>query len=100
MTMLYALSFSRYIKGFAATVRTTPRMLCGHFNTETLEIVGPDLAAVRAAMPYHWRKAFDREICLWFPRDGDGPATMTLRDSRGHYLITLYARPYYFTPKA
>jgi len=99
--MLYTLSFSRHVPGFAASVRTTPRQLAGYLNTETSELVGPDLAAVREALPPHWRPAFDRNRDFWFPKDdARGMPSMELRDKRGKYLTTLYAKPYYYNPKA
>ena len=50
----------------------------------------PDPAAFRAALPFRWRKAFDRDGAFWH---GEGSAYVTLRDRRGRYLATVYCNP-------
>lgn len=53
---------------------------------------GPDMAAVRAALPANLRKAFDRAGSFWFDNYSDAkPGHMTLYTTRGVLLGTLYA---------
>ncbi|UFS66929.1 hypothetical protein LO749_20765 [Paracoccus denitrificans] len=64
----------------------------------------PDYAAIRAAIPHQHRKAFDRAGRWWFPLtlrsalsgvlDRLNAASLTLTDSKGRVLGTLYATPY------
>ena len=64
----------------------------------------PDCAAIREAIPHQHRKAFDRAGKWWFPStlhsamsgnlDRLNAASLTLTDSRGRLLGTLYATPY------
>ena len=64
----------------------------------------PDYAAIRAAIPHYHRKAFDRAGNWWFPVtlrsalsgiiDQKNAASLTLTDSKGRLLGTLYATPY------
>lgn len=64
----------------------------GHWRDGKLFV--PDLAAVRAALPFRYRKAHDRNAAIWFDRDSnDAPATQHLSDSRGRPLLTLYLQP-------
>lgn len=101
MPTLYNLALSTHKKGFGKPcVRATADFLgvAGHFCAETCDIVRPDMAAIRECLPHYYRAAFDRAGSFWFPRDGNAAAYMTLRDSRGKYLNTLYATPYTFKP--
>lgn len=64
----------------------------------------PDCAAIRAALPYYHRKAFDRAGTWFFPLTlrraldhriyRDNAASLTLTDTRGRLLGTIYATPY------
>ena len=64
----------------------------------------PDYTAIREAIPHQHRKAFDRAGKWWFPStlhsalsgilDKLNAASLTLTDSRGRLLGTLYATPY------
>lgn len=66
----------------------------------------PDYAAIRAAIPHYHRKAFDRAGTWFFPitlhsalsgiLDKLNAASLTLNDSKGRLLGTLYATPYLF----
>ena len=66
----------------------------------------PDYAAIRAAIPHYHRKAFDRAGKWWFPLtlhsalsgipDAKNSAGLTLHDSKGRILGTLYATPYLY----
>lgn len=57
----------------------------------------PDMAAARECLPHYYRKAFDRAGTFWADKSDDKrPLYMTLRDTRGKYLNTLYAQPYEF----
>ena len=66
----------------------------------------PDYTAIRAAIPHYHRKAFDRAGGWRFPltlnsalsgiTDAKNAASLTLNDSRGRLLGTLYATPYLY----
>lgn len=51
----------------------------------------PNNEAVRAALPYRYRRAFDRAHGAWW-FNGDS-AHVALRGYRGNYMVTLYANP-------
>lgn len=60
----------------------------------------PNKAAFRAALPYRWRKAFDRAcegLAFWHdyaPGSGKpGKSQINLSDRRGKYLATVYCVP-------
>jgi hypothetical protein len=67
--------------------------LAGHWRDGKLWI--PDAAAIRAALPFRYRAAFDRACgVFWFDKRGkDFPASMHLNSSRGKWLVTLYLQP-------
>lgn len=66
----------------------------------------PDYAAIRAALPYRYRAAFDRITRWWFPAsllktvsetpDHHNYCRAELWGSRGRYLGCIYATPYVF----
>lgn len=56
------------------------------------DIFTPDRAAVRAALPHQWRKAFDRAM-VWHETERPR-ATASLRDSRGRVIATLFFEGY------
>jgi hypothetical protein len=65
----------------------------------------PDYAAIRAAIPYNHRKAYDRALTWWFPAinsqltgimDRKNACSRTLYDRKGKLLGTLYATPYLY----
>lgn len=92
--MRYCLHLSRPIDRFGKPfVPAVPAAFSGHLDPENGDIVKPDAAAVRSALPHYWRKAFDRAGSFWFPMDGDGTGRITLHDSRGRYCATVYAIP-------
>lgn len=108
MTWLYEISASRKISGFGRpTVKAIPAIgITGHSVTlgegEGAGLVTPDLSAIRDALPHQYRKAFDRAGRFWFQVGADGAQTLecylTLRDSRGRHLNTIWARLYDFQP--
>ena len=55
----------------------------------------PDSAAIRAALPFRYRAAFDRNCgVFWYDKRGtDYAATMHLYSSRNKPLMTLYLQP-------
>lgn len=66
--------------------------MTGHLGPHSLVV--PDRAAIAAALPYRFRKAFDRAGGFWFDKNREtSPAHVTLRDRRGKYLTTLYLQP-------
>lgn len=75
--------------------------LVGHLNMQTGEICVPDADAVRECLPYAWRKAWDRAAKTSFTfTNEDGydkhrPCYKRLLTSKGRYLTTIYATPYY-----
>ena len=103
MTMLYSLHLSRPVRGFGKpSVRTYPApAITGHRDPDG-DIVVPHYNEVRLALPAQYRKAFDRSGAqFWYDKHGGfTPCHLTLRDSRGRYLNTLYATPYLYAPAA
>ena len=51
----------------------------------------PDSDAVEAAMPYHYRKAFNRAR-VWWAREFSDTVRCDLRDAKGFPAGTLFAR--------
>jgi hypothetical protein len=118
--ILYNVTFARYRKtNFlhsqhsefnVATVRSleSDAFTSYHFDKEDGKHLEPDYAAIRAALPHQWRKAFDRINMWWFPVSLIEPLTAspnnrnwcsaTLFDSRGNLIGSLYAVPYVFNP--
>ena len=78
---------------YIATVHAEPADLAG--NLVAGELVRPNRADIRAALPHNWRKAFDRvNGRFWFPEgNGTGAARprRTLYNTRGKAIATLYA---------
>jgi len=78
-------------------VPAVPGHLAGIWDSEARLVCVPSNPAVRAGLPYRWRKAFDRSGgTFWFPKSGKAwPAApyCTLRNARGRHLATLYAIP-------
>lgn len=96
-----------------ATVRALPGTLAGTWDPVTRGLWAPDLLAVREALPYIHRRAFDRAGSLWFSTAleiapdgianvdragawGKGVhASMTLQDRRGRRIRGLRFRAYH-----
>jgi hypothetical protein len=92
-THVYVLHLSKSRNGFGKpTVPAIRSAHTGHYIAETGTTVKPDSAAIRAALPHYYRKAFDRACgAIWFDKHDDNkPAYITLRDARGRYLNTVY----------
>lgn len=100
MTMLYSIHLGRSTQGATkASVRTVRADLAGHLSEETGELIKPDPQAVADALPWYYRRAFERaRQAFAFYSDDRGPATCTLYSARGRYLNTIYAIPYSFKP--
>jgi hypothetical protein len=99
-----------------ATVRAVPATLVGTWDPVTGDFWRPDLAAVREALPYVHRRAFDRASALWFATalqiapdhvgsvDKAGAwgraehAAMTLLDRRGRRIRGIRFRCYHSGP--
>jgi hypothetical protein len=101
MTLLYSLHLSRHPKGFgkpSVYPRVKHEGIHGHTDPATGELVVPNFAEVREALPHYYRAAFDRTGAqYWFDANKPlVPCHLTLRNSRGKYLNTLYAIPYNF----
>jgi hypothetical protein len=86
-------------KGFA--LPAVPALWAGVWHEG--QAWGVDMAALRLALPYRWRKAFDRASGPWFPKSACLPAKgfdtkanetpqghIALHDRRGRYLTTVY----------
>lgn len=71
------------------TVPATPAVLVGWYDRG--ELWRPDPVAVRAALPYRWRKAFDRAGSFWYDNANKRAPYVVLRDHRGRPMLTLYA---------
>jgi hypothetical protein len=98
MPIVYILHLSKSRNGFRKPrVDQQQQMLAGHLDTSSGEIVGPDLKAVREALPHYYRKAFDNAGQFWFRAErGSGKlrvAYCTLNNRRMKWLNTLYAIP-------
>lgn len=81
------------------TVPSVQATFAGHWDSASRTLVAPDNQAIRAALPYRLRKAFDRAIPesgkggFWFDGDtGNGHVTLTAARGR-RILATLYAIP-------
>lgn len=54
----------------------------------------PNREQFRAALPYRWRAAFDREQAFWHSKEGGAEqCKISLSDARGRYLATIYCQP-------
>lgn len=85
------------------TPRNVPNMKF-HVPGDECAIVGtwhdgkpyaPNKAAFRAALPYRWCAAFDREgefVPFWHDRYAP-QCRVNLADRRGRYLATIYCQP-------
>jgi len=91
-THVYVLHLSKSRDGFGKPrVPALRSAYTGHWIEETQTTVKPDMAAIRAALPHYYRKAFDRAFGLWFDKhNNEAPAYITLKDARGRYLNTVY----------
>jgi hypothetical protein len=93
--MDYLLLWSGAVRGMRkARIPSTPAPgMIGHIGP--LGLVNPDPAAVRAALPYRFRKAFDRAgPYFWYDKYARvGPAVLRLSDRRGKPLVTVYLQP-------
>lgn len=108
MPILFKLQLSKFRPGFGATVKSIASGgMSGVWDTQAKNWYQPDLAAVREALPYHWRAAFDRDPTIWFPGDcvlhDDGTVIggspyLTLHDRRGNHINTIYFMAYRYQP--
>lgn len=99
----FVLHLSNPAAGFGKPrIAAIPAVYAGTYDTESREILKPDATAVRDALPYRWRKAFDRATHFWFGKDSrvdesgrhNGPVPhLELRDYRGRWINTVYAIP-------
>ena len=77
-----------------------------HLDTNTGKHFVPDYAAIRAALPYYHRAAYDRVRSWWYPitlhsylsgiLDAKNACSTQLYASNGRLLGTIYATPYLF----
>jgi hypothetical protein len=88
--MKYAILWSN---GRALDIPAVKAVSAGHWRDG--ELITPSRPDVRAALPYRWRKAFDRSGSFWFDAcDNSASAFLALRSARGRHLATLYALPF------
>lgn len=64
------------------------RGLCGHWRNGALLV--PCRDSIRAALPYRYRKSFDR-ASMWY--QDRGPTVCHLASTRGKSLVTIYLQP-------
>nr|GAT42304.1 predicted protein [Mycena chlorophos] len=92
------------IKAFKFRVPAVRAELIGTYDTSQKELFRPDIEAIAAALPHWARKAFQRHGGRFWHHDGpetyfDGEKFhgrtphIALDDSRGGYMLTLYALP-------
>lgn len=92
------------------SVRSVEGITAGVYHPIQQRTFAADLAAVRECLPHYWRKAWDRAAGPWYERGGRFASDygrrfigrtpfVTLRDSRGVYLTTIYLLPYVFSAK-
>lgn len=115
MPTLYSMHLSRHVDGFGkpSVPAVIAPALSGHYGEDERDIVQPDRAAIREALPHYYRKAFDRAGSFWFPKDtitfdrsvspwvskgSKAAAYVALYSTRGRWLNTVYAIPYSFNP--
>lgn len=60
----------------------------GNWFKGAADFLTPDKAAIRAALPHYWRKAFDRNPTCWHTSESLH-AHMTLHGYRGQVLATI-----------
>lgn len=94
MTLLYDITLSRDGRARRiATVHAREAGLVGdYFEGKPYQ---PDVDAVREALPYHYRKAFDRAL-KWWSQGYSGrvvPLTCSLTSTRGKPMGRLFAMP-------
>ena len=77
-------------KGECDTERAALRGIYRVINGKS-ECLLPDSETLRAALPYHYRKAFDRAV-LWWTQEYSDVIRMDLRDYKGFPMGTLFAR--------
>lgn len=93
--MSYLLLWSGDIRGMKkARIAATPATGILSNRDESGALVSPDRDAIRVALPYRFRAAWDR-VANTLTRDNrkGAPFFWTLRDRRGRYLTTIYAQP-------
>lgn len=114
-TILYHVTFAANLRGNYLHLRPSERFVAAVHAVEDSDTfrayhldngkhLRPDYAAIRQAIPYQHRKAFDRAGQWWFPLtlksalsgllDHGNAASLTLNDCRGRCLGTIYATPY------
>ena len=116
-TILYNVTFAHNLKGnylhfrpreyFVACVKAVENDdTFRAYHLDNGKHLTPDYTAIRAAIPHYHRKAFDRAGGWRFPltlnsalsgiTDAKNAASLTLNDSKGRLLGTLYATPYLY----
>lgn len=93
MIMQYLLLWSGEKRGMrkARIPAVASAGLCGHWRNGVLFV--PCRDSIRAALPYHYRKAFDR-AAIWYDKHDDSrPAVANLASARGVHLLTIYLQP-------
>jgi hypothetical protein len=118
MPLLFSIHATPSPEGFGkpSVPAVAPQGITGLYDEATDSVVVPDLAALREALPYRWRKAFDRAAPgFWYDKTPGArmtadrlkgaPPHMTLYRYRrgptlGPTLATIYAIPYRFEPQA
>jgi hypothetical protein len=95
-TMEYLLLWSGDVRGMkkARIGHVLAEGVLCDYDAASNHPVAPDRVAVRAALPYRLRKAFDRNPSWTRQRDVENaPWTVALHTTRGKWITTLYLQP-------
>lgn len=95
-----------------AVTRSVRAVLTGVYSEAESDIVTPDYAAIREALPHYWRAAWDRRVSFWYLKDAKlyangavypphgNHAYTDLRNTRGKVIATIRAEAFLFSPNA
>lgn len=105
MTMFYTITSGKRTAGLAKgpvrAVETAGAGHAAHLNQETGKLCVPRDLSVRECLPHYWRKAWDRVAASSFTFISEIGETRhhscykPLHDSKGRYITTIYAAPFY-----
>lgn len=92
--MEYLLLWSGIVRGMrkARIPAISSRGITGHLAKG--QLVTPCKDSIRAALPFRFRAAFDRDSSVWFDKHKpDYPCRIHLTNRRGKAMVTLYLQP-------
>lgn len=79
---------------YVAVVRAVRAVYAGNYFETANDLLTPNRAAIREALPHYWRKAFDRTT-MWH-LNGTKSAHCDLRSTRGRSLATINCEGYVY----